>query len=146
MTILEGTSLTVCSSSATQYFRTTTILLARWCTIYSTWFSTSRDINVTVTTLHCHLFAESLTETDLILARAGLFSVTESQIEIMSVFPRHRRSLWRFWRPPRSCQYPDHKGKSTVVGRRHVIGLRLSRKIFSLFGENAAVESRKYKV
>ena len=62
----------------------------------------------------------------------------------MSICPRHRHCLGKFWRPPRWCQYLDHKGKSTAVGGRHVIGLKLSREIFSLFGENAAVGSRKY--
>ena len=60
--------------------------------------------------VNCHLSAESLTEA------AGLFSVTESQIEKMSICARHRHSLGRFWRPPRSCQYLDHKGKSTTAG------------------------------
>ena len=96
--------------------------------------------------VNCHLSSECLTEKELILARAGLFSVTESQIEIMSICSRHRRSLGKFWRPPRSCQYPDHKGKSTAVGGRHVIGLKLAKEIHSLFGENAAVGSRKYKM
>ena len=35
--------------------------------------------------VNCHLSTESLTETDLILARAGLFSVTESQIGCLFV-------------------------------------------------------------
>ena len=96
--------------------------------------------------VNCHLSTESLTETDLILARGGLSSVTESQIETMSICPRHRHSLGKFWRPPRSCQYPGHKGKLTAVGGRHVIGLKLSREIRSLFGENAAVGSRKHKI
>ena len=39
---------------------------------------------------NCHLSVESLTETDLILGRASLFSVTETQIGIMSICPRHR--------------------------------------------------------
>ena len=67
--------------------------------------------------VNCHLCTESLTEMDLILARAGLFSVTESQIEVMSMCARHRHSLGKFWQPPRPCQYPDHKGKSTA-GRK----------------------------
>ena len=95
--------------------------------------------------INCHLSSECLTEKELILARAGLFSVTESQIEIMCICSRHRHSLGKFWRPLRSCQCPDHKGKSTAVGGRHVIGLKLAKEIHSLFGENAAVGSRKYK-
>lgn len=98
--------------------------------------------------VNCHLSTESLTETDLILVRASLFSVTKSQIEKMSICPRHWHSLGKFWRPPKSCQYPDHKRKSTAVGGRHVIGLKLSREIHSFFCENAAVGSCtcKYKI
>ena len=95
---------------------------------------------------NCQLSTESLTETDLVLASAGLFSVTESQIGIMSICPRHRHCLGKFWQPPRSRQYPGHKGKPTAVGGRHVIGLKLSREIFSLFGENTAVGSCKYHI
>ena len=78
------------------------------------------------------------------LRRCLLRDCNESQIGIMSICPRHRHCLGKFWRPPRSCQYPDHKRKSTAVGGMHVIGLKLSREIFSLFGENAAVGSCKY--
>ena len=94
--------------------------------------------------VNCHLSTESLTEKELILARAGLFSVTESQIEIMSICPRHRHSLLTFWRPPRSCQYPDHKRKSTAVGGRHVIGLK--GKSIAYLVRKTAVRSRKYKI
>ena len=75
---------------------------------------------------NCHLSSECLTEKELILARTGLFSVTESRIEMMSICSKHRHSLAKFWRLPRSCHY--HKGKSTAVGGRHVVGLKLQRK------------------
>lgn len=104
------------------------------------------DDDVGAHLVSCHLSKESLTETDLILVRAGLLSLNESQIEKMSICPRHRHSLGRFWRPPRSCQYPDHTGKSSGMGGRHVIGLKLAKEIHNLFGENAAVGSRKYKI
>ena len=48
----------------------------------------------------CHLSKKRLTEKDLIFARAGLFSLSEMQIEKMSVCPKHKHSLGRFWRPP----------------------------------------------
>ena len=101
--------------------------------------------NVNAHPVSCHLSKERLTEKDLILARAGLFSLSEMQIETMSVCPKHRHSLGRFWRPPRSCQYPGHTGKSTRVAGRHVIGLNLAREIYPLFGQNEAVRSRKYQ-
>ena len=46
--------------------------------------------------VNCHLSTESLTETDVILARAALFSVTESQIGLMPICPRYRHSLGKF--------------------------------------------------
>ena len=46
--------------------------------------------------VNCRLSTESLTETDLILASAGLFSATESEIGIMSICPRHRHCLEKF--------------------------------------------------
>ena len=100
----------------------------------------NEDVNVHLAS--CHLSKERLTEKDLILARAGLFSLSEMQIETMSVCPKHRHSFGRFWRPPRSCQY--HTGKSTSISGRHVIGLNLSGEVYILFGQNAAVGSRKY--
>ena len=84
--------------------------------------------NVNVHPVSCHLSKERLTEKDLILARAGLFSLSEMQIETMSVCPKHRHSLGRFWRPLRSCQYPGHTGKSTSVAGRHVIGFKLGKR------------------
>ena len=97
--------------------------------------------------VNCHLSSECLTEKELILARAGLFSVTEiADRDNVYLSKTYRHSLGKFWRPPRSCQYPDHKGKSIAVGGRHVIGLKLAKEIHGLFGENAAVGSRKYKM
>ena len=91
----------------------------------------------------CHLSKESLTERELILARAGLYSLSETQIKKMSVCPKHRHSLGRFWRPPGTCQHPDHTGKSTSATGKHVIGLKLAKEIHDLYGRNAPVGSRK---
>lgn len=77
----------------------------------------------------CLLLKERFTEKDLILARAGLFSIMEAQIEKILVCPRQRHSLRKFWQSPRSCQYPDHTRKSTSNAGRHVIGLKLAREI-----------------
>ena len=58
----------------------------------------------------CHLSRSNLKEYQLILFRAGLFHVTEEQIENMNICPNHRNKLGRFWGPLRSCQYPQHCG------------------------------------
>ena len=103
----------------------------------------NEDVNAHL--VECHLSPKRLTEKDLIMTRAGLFSLSEMQIETMSVCPKHWHSLGRFWRPPRPCHYPGHTGRSTSVASRHVIVLNLAREINPLFGQNAAVGSRKYQ-
>jgi len=59
----------------------------------------------------CHLSRENVTEIDLILARAGLFDLSASKVKEMTVCPKHRNNLGRYWQSPRTCQYPEHAGK-----------------------------------
>ena len=59
----------------------------------------------------CHLSKERVQERDLILAGAGLCFLSEKQIEGMTICPRHRHAFGKFWRPPTTCQYPEHAGK-----------------------------------
>ncbi len=59
--------------------------------------------------VRCHLVSEQLVEYELILARAGFYTVSENQVVKMWICPRHRHSLGKFWIPPKlSCQYPAH--------------------------------------
>ena len=73
----------------------------------------SDDISVHLAS--CHLSRQDISERDLILARAGLFGLNEKQIAKLRICPKHRQSLGKFWRPPRSCQHPEHTGKLTAV-------------------------------
>ena len=57
----------------------------------------------------CHLSRECLAEHQLILARAGLFHLTDDQLHSMKICPKHLHNLGRFWRPVRSYQYPIHR-------------------------------------
>ena len=59
----------------------------------------------------CHLSRENVTEIDLILARAGLFDLSASTVKQMTVCPKHRNNLGRYWQSPKTCQYPKHAGK-----------------------------------
>ena len=66
--------------------------------------------------VRCHLASEQLVEYELILARAGFYTVSENQVVKMWICPRHRHSLGKFWIPPKlSCQYPAHTGKVKQV-------------------------------
>ena len=94
----------------------------------------------------CHLSkCSEVTEAKLIMARAGIQHLSRIQLEGMTICPRHRHLLGRFWRSPRSCQYPGHTGKVTSVTGSHVITFQLADEIRLIFIEIAAVGSRKYQ-
>ena len=90
-----------------------------------------------------HLSRENVRERDLILARAGLLELSEEQIKNMTVCPAHRFSLGKYWQAPKTCQYPRHQGKKTVVTGTHVINFKLAREIKNIFGDATLVGSRK---
>ena len=94
----------------------------------------------------CHLSkCSEVTEAKLIMARAGIQHLSRIQLEGMTICPRHRHLLGRFWRGPRSCQYPGHTGKVTSVTGSHVITFQIADEIRLIFKEIAAVGSRKYQ-
>ena len=66
--------------------------------------------DITAQLATCHLSRSGLKESELILARAGLFHLTEEQIRNIKVCPSHRYNLGRFWRPRITCQHPSHSG------------------------------------
>ena len=93
----------------------------------------------------CHSRSrENVTEIDLILAGAGVFDPSASKVKQMTVCPKHRNNLGRYWQSPRTCQYPEHAGKFKKIKEGIVINLKTSN--FTLFGETAQVESRKYEM
>ena len=94
----------------------------------------------------CHLSRENVTQIDLILARAGLFDLSASKVKRMTVCPKHRNNLDRYWQSSRTCQYPEHARKFKKTEEGIVINLKTSKEIYALFGETAQVGSRKYKI
>ena len=92
----------------------------------------------------CLLSREKMGESDLILARAGIFDLDEKKIKKMTVCPTHRNNLGRYWRPPTTCQYPAHSGKAKKVESGRGISYELSKEIYTLFGKSVKVGSRKY--
>jgi len=92
----------------------------------------------------CHLSRENMTETDVILARAGLFDLDYSNAGRMKICPAHRNNLGRYWQPLRTCQYPEHVGKLKKVEGDNVINLKMSKDIFAVFRTTVQVGSREY--
>jgi hypothetical protein len=100
--------------------------------------------DVSVHLAMCHLSKSRLSESQLILARAGLFDVSPEQLKSMTICPSHRNKLGRYWRPLRSCQYPTHSGPVHQYKNRKVFNLQLTMEVHKLYGRLVQIGSRKY--
>ena len=81
------------------------------------------------------------------MARVGIRGMSATQLTHVTICPRHRHSLGRFWRAPKSCQYPGHTGKVTSLAGKHVINFQMADEICFLFGKTiTAVGSRKCNI
>ena len=84
--------------------------------------------------ISCHLSKELLSENELILARTGLFHLTQEDKRKMWICYRHRHTLGTFWRRAKvTCQYPGHAGVRKRIRGRDVITLHMSQDIQKLF-------------
>ena len=93
----------------------------------------------------CHLSkCRNITEAELIMARAGIRGISATQLTHITICPRHRYSLGKFWRAPKTCQHPWHTGKVSSLAGRHVINFQMADEIRTLFEKTiTAVGSRK---
>jgi len=98
--------------------------------------------------LSCHLSkCGDVTEVELIKAREGICGMSATQTTRITICPRHRHSLGRFWRAPRTCQHPGHTGKVTSLAGKHVINFQMADEISILFGKTiTAVGSRNCNI
>ena len=97
----------------------------------------------------CHLSRSSLTEYQVILARAGIFRWTEDILETMSICSTHRDNFGKYWRSPTTCRYPIHKSRLRAVkqgSNARVVNLEMSTQIMDLYGVNIPIGSRTYDV
>ena len=95
-----------------------------------------------------HLSRETITEGQLILARAGLFNLDESVVSQMSVCAKHRHTYGKFWRPRTTCQYPAHQGRPGWSQRgaksRYSVNLEMAKAIYQMYGVLVQVGSGAY--
>lgn len=92
--------------------------------------------------------AKEIEEYDLILARAGHFNLTKSQLDQLKICPKHREELGRGWkRSKTSCQHPAHSArKKTAVKGRAVVTMTICQELHRLYGVNVPPGSRTYKL
>ena len=75
----------------------------------------------------------SISESNLILNRAGLFGVDLQRIGAMTICPKHRRELTIDWpgRKSSTCSHPSHKGQRKQLKNVRRINQSTSEEIFA---------------
>ena len=95
----------------------------------------------------CHLSREVLSEGDLIMARAGFFSPTQTQKRETVICAKHRAYLGQYWgnqTKTSSCRYPEHKGERKCGKTDRAFSVKLSREVMEVFGVLVPVGAPKY--
>ena len=91
----------------------------------------------------CHLSRVKVMEYELILARAGLFHLPNDEIRKVTVCPKHRHNLGKYWRPLITCQYPQHKGRKTTLHCKNPVNCSMAQEIQEVFSAPVPVGLRK---
>lgn len=86
-----------------------------------------------------------LSEKDLILNRSGLFHFDSHEVEVMTICPKHRKSLTTDWqgRKSRVCSYPAHKGPRKQLKLPRRVNASMSAEIHQLFDSVLPIGSGK---
>ena len=93
-----------------------------------------------------HLSKESVTDRELIQARARLFDKEDSVLAKMLVCAKHRHTYGKFWRQRSACQYPTHPGSDSKGAKsRYSVNLEMSKAISKMYGVLVQVGSGRNK-
>ena len=88
-----------------------------------------------------------ITESELILNRAGLFgTVNEEEIQAMTICPKHRKELTIDWPGQKGqlCCYPSHKGQKRQLSLPRHINASMSAEIFLQFNVDVPIGAGKF--
>ena len=91
----------------------------------------------------CHLSRVKVMGHELILARAGIFHLPNVEIRKMTVCPKHRHNLGKYWRPLKTCQYPQHNGRKTTLHCKNPVNWSMAQKIQEVLSAPVPVGSSK---
>ena len=95
-----------------------------------------------------HRAQSTFNEKELILNRAGYFSLDLDRIETMTICPKHRKDLTVDWpgRKRTTCSHPNHQAggirKQSNIPRR--INVVMSEEIFAIYHNVVPVGSGEY--
>ena len=92
----------------------------------------------------CRLSRAKVTEYELILARVGKFNPPLDEIKKITICPKHRHNLGQYWRPLKTCQYPEHKGRKIALHCKNPVNWQMAKEIQMMFITPVQAGSRKY--
>ena len=83
----------------------------------------------------------TLSESNLILNRAGLFGLGLQRTGEMTICPKHRRELTVDWagRKSSTCSYPSHRGPRKQMKNVRRINVSISEEVFARYQISAPV-------
>ena len=81
----------------------------------------------------CDLSRTKVTEHELILARVGKFNLPLDEIKKLTICPKHRHDLAQYWRPLKTCQYPNHEGRKIALHCKNPVSWEMAQEIQTMF-------------
>ena len=86
-----------------------------------------------------------INEADVILSRAGLYSLSEEDRERITVCPKHRYELTTHYQKLKSsCSHPSHKGEAKKLKNCRRVNKQVSEEIYQEFQVSVPIGSGKY--
>ena len=103
----------------------------------------SRLISLSISSKRGRRSISTLSESHLILNRAGLFGLGLQRTGEMSICPKHRRELTVDWagRKSSACSYPSHRGPRKQM--KNVRRINISEEVFARYQISVPVGSGK---
>jgi len=90
-------------------------------------------------------FGTRITESDVILNRAGLHSLSKEDRERITVCPKHRYELTTHYQKLKSsCSHPSHSGEAKKLKNPRRVNKQVSEEIYQEFHVSVPIGSGKY--
>ena len=106
---------------------------------------TSHLISLSVSSKRGRRSIPTLSESNLILNRAGLFGPGLQRTGEMKICPKHRRELTVDWagRKSSTCSYPSHRGPRKQMKNVRRINISISEEVFARYQISVPIGSGK---
>ena len=73
----------------------------------------------------------------------GKFNLPLDEIKKLTICPKHRHDLAQYWRPLKTCQYPNHEGRKVALHCKNPVSWEMAQEIQTMFITLVQVGSRE---